>query len=221
MWSWLADSLADIYFLCFVFGLGFSLLSLFARFRIGRLHLPVGHGHGHHGGIHLGLAGHHGGHAPTAAAHGQGERPGLGDPSPLNLSSLTIFLLWFGAAGYILHVYYGALAGLSLAAATIAGWIGATLIYLLMSRVLWRGQTALDPENYRIAGAVGRVTSTIRAGGTGEIVYTIDGKRRVDGARSIDGAPLANGTEVAIVRYQGGLAYVCPLTWADTDEPPA
>ena len=59
------------------------------------------------------------------------------------------------------------------------------------------------------------MTSAIHAGGTGEVIYTLDGKRRVDGARSVDGTPIANGTDVAIIRYQGGLIYVCPLTWAD------
>jgi hypothetical protein len=127
--------------------------------------------------------------------------------------------MWFGATGYILHAYFGALAGLSLVAAAIVGWLGAAAIYLVMSRVLWRGQTALDPANYAIAGAVGRVTSTIQAGGTGEVIYALDGKRRVDGARSEDGAPIASGTEVAILRYRDGLIYVCPLTWADQHEP--
>jgi hypothetical protein len=130
-----------------------------------------------------------------------------------------VFLMWFGATGYILHAYYGALAGLSLVAATLVGGIGAAAIYLVMSRVLWRGQTALDPANYEIAGAVGRVTSAIHAGGTGEVIYTLDGKRRVDGARSEDGTPIPSGTEVTILHYDDGLAYVCPLSWADQREP--
>jgi hypothetical protein len=59
------------------------------------------------------------------------------------------------------------------------------------------------------------VTSSIRENGTGEIVYTLDGKRRVDGARSQDGKSIPNGAEVSIVRYAGGIAYVVPLDWAD------
>lgn len=217
MWGWLADLLPNIYLFCFAFGLFFSVASLLARVHVGQFHLPFGHGHGH--GIHLSIAGHDGGHGHATAAHTHGERIGPGDPSPFNLSTVTIFLLWFGAAGYILHVGFGALAGISLAAATLIGWIGAALIYLVLSRVLWRGQTALDPENYQIVGAVGRVTSAIHAGGTGEVIYTLDGKRRVDGARSDDGMPLADGTEVVIVRYRDGLAYVCPLSWGDAQEP--
>jgi membrane protein implicated in regulation of membrane protease activity len=219
MWNWPADPLASIYLCCFVFGLIFSVVSVLTRFRVGRLHLPVGHhgaaGHGHlaHGHFGHGHAGSHAGTGEHASAH----RDIADAPSPLNLSSAMVFLTWFGATGYILHVYYGALAGLSLAAAVLVGWTGAMLIYLFMARVLWRGQTELDPRNYQIAGAVGRVTSSIHAGGTGEVVYTLDGKRRVDGARSLDGTPIASGTEVAVVRYDGGLAYVCPLSAADRD----
>jgi hypothetical protein len=217
--------LGSVYLFCFAFGLIFSLGSLVLRFHIGQLHLPGGHIGGHE--AHVDLLGHHGqvvvghGHdvAPDGADAQAGDHHVTGGPSPFNLSSVTVFLMWFGATGYILHVYYGALAGLSLVAAAIVGWLGAAAIYLVMSRVLWRGQTALDPANYEIAGAVGRVTSTIQAGGTGEIIYTLDGKRRVDGARSEDGAPIASGTEVAILRYRDGLAYVCPLTWADQHEP--
>ena len=67
---------------------------------------------------------------------------------------------------------------------------------------------------------VARVTSAIRAGGTGEIVYTLDGKRRVDGARNVDGTAMAAGTDAVILRFDGGLAYVAPLDWAYNDDFP-
>jgi hypothetical protein len=214
MLTWPTDPLASIYLACFVFGFIFSFISILTRVGIGRLHLPVGH-HGAAGHAHLGHAGAH----ANADAHAGAHNPVYDGPSPLNLSSAMVFLTWFGATGYVLHVYLGAWAGLSLAAAVVVGWIGAALIYLFMARVLWAGQTQLDPENYQVTGSIGRVTSTIRAGGTGEVIYTLDGKRRVDGARSIDAAPIASGAEVAIVRYQGGLAYVSPLTRTEEDDP--
>jgi hypothetical protein len=219
MWSWPVDLLGSIYLFCFAFGLLFGLVSLLLSVHIGHLHLPVGHLGGH--SAHVNLAGHHGhvavghGHAAGAAA---GDHGAVGEPSPFNLSSAVVFLLWFGATGYILHAYYGALAGLSLIAATLVGWLGAAIVYFVLSRVLWRGQTALDPANYELAGALGRVTSSIHAGGTGEVVYMLDGKRRVDGARSEDGKPIPSGAEVAIVRYRDGLVYVCPLALADEQE---
>lgn len=215
MWTWPTDPLASLYLGCFAFGFIFSLVSVVARFRVGRLHLPVGH-HGTAG--HAALGHGHAGAQVAGGGHGGAHHAAYDAPSPFNLSSAMVFLTWFGATGYLLHVAYGAWAGLSLAAAIAVGWIGAALIYLFMARVLWPGQTQLDPLNYQVGGAIGRVTSAIRAGGTGEVVYSLDGKRRVDGARSVDGTPIAGGTEVAIVRYQGGLAYVCPLT-AEEREP--
>lgn len=201
MWGLLTDALSTVFLCCFGCGLFFSAVSLLGRGHLGHVHLPLGH----HGG-QVGLPGH-------------GSHANAGAPSFFNPSSVAIFLLWFGATGSILHTYYGARAGVSLIAATFVGWLGAAAIYLLMAKVLWRGQTALDPENYRIGGALGYITSPIRAGGTGEVIYTLDGKRRVDGARSEDGSPIAAGTAVAIVGYRDGLAYVCPLDRADRDEP--
>jgi hypothetical protein len=61
-------------------------------------------------------------------------------------------------------------------------------------------------------GTVARVTMAIRADSTGEIRFSRDGSRRSEGARSATGQPIEVGTEVVIVRYERGLAYVEP--WA-------
>jgi hypothetical protein len=55
---------------------------------------------------------------------------------------------------------------------------------------------------------LGRVCSSIREGGTGEIIYTQMGTRRVCGARSDDGSAIAKGAEVVATRYEKGIAYV-------------
>jgi hypothetical protein len=52
------------------------------------------------------------------------------------------------------------------------------------------------------------VTVPIRAGGTGEIVYSQEGTRRSAGARSDSGAPIPRGSEVVVTRYDRGIAYV-------------
>jgi hypothetical protein len=64
-----------------------------------------------------------------------------------------------------------------------------------------------------MVGVLGRVTSSIRAGGTGEIVYSQEGTRRVAGARSEQGAAIPKGAEVLVMRYEKGIAYVQP--WQD------
>ena len=57
----------------------------------------------------------------------------------------------------------------------------------------------------------------IRAGdGTGEIVFTHAGTRRVAGARSENGRAITKGTEVVVTRYEKGIAYV--VTWSDLEE---
>ena len=49
--------------------------------------------------------------------------------------------------------------------------------------------------------------------GTGEILFSLAGGRRVAGARSEDGRAIGKGVEIVIVRYEKGLAYV--RTWAE------
>ena len=57
---------------------------------------------------------------------------------------------------------------------------------------------------------LGRVSSSIREDGTGEIVFSQEGATAHCGARSEDGRALAKGTEVVITRYEKGIAYVSP-----------
>jgi hypothetical protein len=67
---------------------------------------------------------------------------------------------------------------------------------------------ALDPIDYEMIGVLGTVTSPIREGGTGEIVFSQEGIRRCAGARSDKGEVIPKGTEVIVTRYEKGLAYV-------------
>jgi hypothetical protein len=61
-------------------------------------------------------------------------------------------------------------------------------------------------------GVVARVSDEIRAdGGTGEILFSQTGARRSAAARSEFGVPIARGTEVVVLRYIRGIAYVSPL----------
>jgi hypothetical protein len=55
---------------------------------------------------------------------------------------------------------------------------------------------------------LGRISSSIRKGGTGEIIFSQAGTRHTCGARSESGEPLARGAEVIVTRYEHGIAYV-------------
>ncbi len=206
---------ADFYLICFAVGFCFSFLSfLLGSSRTGHLHLPHFHGHV---GAHL-PAVHVPAHGPVAAG-GTHIAPGThvagdaraghdGGVSPFNFVSLTAFLAWFGGTGYLLTRFSALWVGFGLVLSVIAGLMGATIVFLFLSKVLISHQENMDPADYEMVGVLGRVCVSIRAGGTGELIYSQVGTRRVCGARADDGSAIAKGTEVVVTRYEKGIAYV-------------
>jgi membrane protein implicated in regulation of membrane protease activity len=218
---------SDFYLICFAVGFCFSFFSfLFGGARFGRLHLP--HFHGHVSGAHLPsapvahgpvVAGHAAvaGHAPVtgaqtaAGAARAGARAGRGsNVSPFNFVSLTAFLTWFGGTGYLLTRFSTLWVGLGLLLSVASGIIGGGIIFLFLSKVLMSDEGTMDPADYEMVGVLGRICSPIREGGTGELIYSQAGTRRVCGARSEDGGAITKGTEVVVTRYDKGIAYVQP-----------
>jgi hypothetical protein len=210
---------ADFYLICFAVGFCFSFFSfVFGGARTGRLHLP--HFHGHVGGAHLPAAAvaSHGaavaGHAPAAgsgqtSAHQAHAHDAAGSGvSPFNFVTLTAFLAWFGGTGYLLTRYSGLWVGFGLLASITSGLVGGGIVFLFLSRVLISGEENMDAADYEMVGVLGRVSSSIREGGTGEMIYTQMGTRRVCGVRSDDASAIAKGTEVVVTRYEKGIAYV-------------
>jgi hypothetical protein len=204
---------ADFYLICFAVGFCLSFFSfVFGGARTGRLHLP--HLHGHVGGAHI--AGGPAAHAPVAGGHasaGTGAAANHAQPqnagvSPFNFVTLTAFLAWFGGTGYLLTRYSGLWVGFGLLASIASGLIGGGVVFAFLSRVLISGEENMDPADYEMVGVLGRISSSIREGGTGEMIYTQMGTRRVCGARSDDGSAIAKGTEVVVTRYEKGIAYV-------------
>jgi hypothetical protein len=219
---------SDFYLICFAVGFCFSFFSfIFGGSRFGRLHLPHFHGHAGHlppmhapvGHAPVGHASAAGGHAPMAhgsPGHGPatpdaaGANPAArsGSVSPFNFVTLTAFLAWFGGTGYLLTRFSTVWVGLGLLVSVISGLIGGGIIFLFLSRVLMSEEECMDPADYEMVGVLGRVSSSIREEGTGEIVYSQVGTRRVCGARSANGSAIAKGTEVVVTRYEKGIAYV-------------
>jgi hypothetical protein len=74
--------------------------------------------------------------------------------------------------------------------------------------VLSSPEEALDPADFEMVGVLGKLSVRISDGGTGELIYSQAGTRRVCGARSDDGLPILKGTEVVVTRYERGIAYV-------------
>jgi hypothetical protein len=69
----------------------------------------------------------------------------------------------------------------------------------------------LDPADYEMIGVLGRVSSPIRPGGIGEVIYQRDGARKPLCAKSEEDISIARGEEVIVTRYEKGIAYV--RTW--------
>jgi hypothetical protein len=90
----------------------------------------------------------------------------------------------------------------------VFGLVGGATVFLFLSRILISEEENMDPADYEMVGVLGKITSSIREGGTGEMVYAQMGTRRVCGARSEDGSAIAKGTEVVVTRYEKGIAYV-------------
>jgi membrane protein implicated in regulation of membrane protease activity len=207
-------SWADFYLICFAVGFCFSFFSfLFGGARTGRLHLP--HFHGDAGGAHLPSAGVPGGHGPVGHGPSAGDAHTAtdgdahsGGVSPFNFVTLTAFLAWFGGTGYLLTRYSGLWVGFGLLASVMSGLVAACAVFLFLSKALVSEDENMDPADYEMVGVLGRVSSSIREGGTGEMVYTQMGTRRVCGARCDDGSAIAKGTEVVVTRYEKGIAYV-------------
>lgn len=199
--------MTSIFIGCFAFGLLFAVVS----FLLGAFGGTDAHGVAHGPTVSL-----TGSHAPTAA-HG----PDGNQVSPFSLSTLSAFLTWFGAAGYLL-TRFSPLAAFAITAAALAiGVTGAAIVFAAIARYIVPRLTVLNPDDFRVQGAVARVTSTIQPGGIGEIVYTLGGTRHADGARSESGDVIERGTQVVVLRVEKGIAYVEPwATFADSHQLP-
>lgn len=193
-----SDTLDAILLGLFLFGLVFVVLTLvlgFADFDID----GNGAGHGHDIGDlvshELGDAGHAGGHA-SPVGH-------------LNVGTVLAFVMWFGGVTYLLKNAVGVPSILSIVIGLAGGFAGASVIFRFL-RYVKAKETYFSAAEERLGGSAARVTSSIRSGGTGEIVYELHGVRQVSAARAIDGGEIVRGSDVIVVRRDKGIAYVEP-----------
>ena len=154
-------------------------------------------GHLHIGHLHLG-------------GHGLHSHP-CGAGQWLNGFSLAGFLCWFGGVGYLLQRAHSFTLLVIALLALCAGSAGAALISLFLTRVLMRNERPLRPEDTEMRGVLARVSNRVRCGGTGEIVFTLNGTRRCSAARSRESEALMRGTEVVVLTYSHGIAWVTPF----------
>jgi membrane protein implicated in regulation of membrane protease activity len=176
----------NVYLICFLLGVGISFLSWFA----GSVHFHLPH-------LHL-----HFGHPGNANSGGRGH-------GAINIGTVAAFLAWFGGTGYLLSQYFLVGFAIALGSAIVSGFAGASLIFWFVAKLVQEDEE-LDPADYDMVGVLGRVSSTIRSTGTGEMMFSQMGSRRAAPARSDTGTEISKGSEVVVTRYERGVAYVRP-----------
>ena len=183
------------YLICFTLGLSLTVLSAlgaFTHIHFGHLHLHAGHGVGH-------------GHVHVPNVRGAVTKSSV---SPVNGFTLAAFLCWFGGCGYLLERSGDFGMFVVLALATITGLAGGSTLFWFLVKVLLPHEHELTAADTDIVGILGSVTGTVREDGVGEIQFSQGGGRRFAPARSEAGVALARGTEVVVMRYEQGIAYV-------------
>lgn len=129
----------------------------------------------------------------------------------LNISSFLVFLTWFGGVAYLFRNGAGWNVVLSLILGVLGGLAGAAVISWFLRTILRSETGTLDPADFDRVGVVARVSSGIRSGGMGEIVFEQSGSRMVTSARSESPVPVPRGTEVVILRVERGVAIIAPF----------
>ncbi len=198
-------NIADLFLGCFVFGLLWSLAAVL----LGGLHMGGHHSGGGHG-LHLHSHSAHVGHGTGGAKGGRISHGNAWSQHFLNFHTLAIFLAWTGGCGYLMtrHTTFGLWIVLSLSCAV--GVLGGAVLAFVM-RFLHGREFAMHPADYDMIGVLGRVSSAVRSGGTGEMTFTRDGARQLAYVRSENDVPIEKGQEVVITSFRNGIAYV--RTW--------
>jgi membrane protein implicated in regulation of membrane protease activity len=177
------------YLVVFLIGFLLSAVSLLAGLvHIPHIHLPHGHGH-------------------FTPIKGIGRGGGRGGLSPFNFGTAAAFMAWFGGTGYLLERYSTVWQYVALALSSLSGIAGAGIVFWFLAKLIQKDED-LDPADYDMIGVLGRVASSIRVGGTGELIYSRAGSRRCSPARSESGEEIPRDTEVIVTRYEKGIAYV-------------
>lgn len=185
--------MTTLFVVCFIAGLGLSVVSFVSGLEHVNVFDAVFHGH----------------RALPLPRLARGRRS-----STVNAAAITAFLTWFGGGGLLLERLTPWSLPLICAGAAIVGVSGGALINGVIGALARRESTA---ESLSMLGVIGKTVVPIREGdGTGEIVFTHAGTRRVAGARSESGRAITKGTEVVVTRYEKGIAYVA--TWDELRE---
>ena len=132
-----------------------------------------------------------------------------GPEMPLfNFATFTAFLAWFGGTGYLLTRHSGLIVTVIVLLATLAGFVGAAIIFWFIVKFLLTHDQALDPADYERVGVLGpHQQRNPRRRHRRD--HLLSRRNPADVRRAErNGEALARGTEVVVTRYEHGIAYV-------------
>ena len=147
-----------------------------------------------------------GGAGHDVAGHGDGFFHGM-----FNVSAILAFITWFGGVSYVARNGLGLWAWLAILLGLVGGFIGAAIITWFIVKVLSSNSQEMNAADWDVVGVIGRVTSSIRSEGFGEIVYEQNGVRFTTSAKASGSLPIPRNTEVVVLRVERGVAIVEPF----------
>jgi membrane protein implicated in regulation of membrane protease activity len=169
-----------VYFGCFLFGLLFTVLSVFF---------------GHHLGGHDADVGT-GGHAEAGYEH-----TGMPGMSPFSPTTICAFITAFGGFGLIFsHIAATSSVWVSTPLSLFGGMLVAAAVLSLFSFIFSKTQSSSEGHLGSMVGHTATVITPIPPAGVGEIAYVQGGSRYTAPAREQNGAAVANGQTVTITR---------------------
>lgn len=128
-----------------------------------------------------------------------------------NVSSILAFITWTGGVGYIARNGLGLWTWLAVLIGLVGGVAGAAIVTWFFTNVLKKGSEGMNPADWDVVGVLGRVTSSIRSNGYGEIVYEQNGVRQVASAKATGDQAIPRNTEVVVLRVERGVVIVEPF----------
>jgi membrane protein implicated in regulation of membrane protease activity len=127
--------------------------------------------------------------------------------------TVASFLAFFGFTGMIVYSHLAALGALTIIPSALAAVVLTRFTLNIMSLVLNRLEGRGVASMSDLVGLMGTVTISIEPGLTGQITYSVEGKRERCPARSLTGeATFRRGTRVMIAEVRDRVAYVEPWT---------
>ncbi len=182
-----------VYLGCFLFGLLFTVGSVFMGHHFG----------GHDAHFDVGTGGH------AEAGYEHSGMPGI---SPFSPTTICAFLTAFGGFGLIFSSIHATRnVWVSAPLSVLGGMVIAAGVLWLFSAMFHKTQSSSEGHQGTLIGRTATVITPIPVSGVGEIAYVQGGSRYTAPAREVKGVAVANGQTVTITRVAESQFFVSTL----------